>query len=452
MKKCFVTLCTDEEYGKNVCIEYLINSLKRFHPDIPLFIFNDGDLKKLVDADGWPETDPARKAYWYKSLVGTMLCNDYEAIAFIDADSTVVGDLSDIFDGDYDIAVVRNNSDLGTAGKDKGITIFDPFKNETIPMMKYINAGLYVIKNKELWYTWSTANKRHGANFPSVEQDILNCIINSGRYNVKFLDPVGSNVSYGVSNVWGRNTHWDSWRESYIHENKLYIDNGFGIPLLTKVLHVAGGSSTGFPKQDFDRFFIGEVKEWLKKIVQNNMDIQLIKGTEMRPDNDKGLRDIINLLPCDIVMVEVGCYYGESTLLWEKSEKIKQIFAVDRWVDFYDTTDLASQRGNMKDVEEMFDNNIKNKSKIVKRKGSSVEVSKEFQNQSIDFIYIDASHKYADVIDDINAWLPILRPTGLLAGHDYNNIDVRRAVLDTIGTPDHIFEDHSWVKAVKNMS
>ena len=34
----------------------------------------------------------------------------------------------------------------------------------------------------------------------------------------------------------------------------------------------------------------------------------------------------------------------------------------------------------------------------------------------MDFVFIDASHKYADVKDDINHWLPKVRENGMLAG------------------------------------
>ena len=452
MKKCFTTVCTDENYGKNVRIDYLINSLNHFHPDIPLIVFDSEKLKTLLDSDGWPASDSRHGAYYYKSIIGVELSKTYDAIAFIDADSTITGDLSDIFEGEYDLAVVRNNSDLGTAGQAKGITIHDPFKHEDIPLMKYVNAGLYVIKNTNVWSDWIKANKKYGNNFPSIEQDILNCIVNSERYKVRYLDPVGSGISYGLCNAWGKHTHWDSWRESYLCNGELFIDNGFGVPLLTKVLHVAGGSSTGYPKQDFDRFFTGEVKEWLYQITDKNYkmehNIQLIKGTEMRPEHDKGMRDIIEKLKPDTVMVEVGCYYGESTLIWASSDKIDKIVAVDRWMDFYDKCDLASERGNMKEVERMFDANIKGNSKIEKIKGSSVDVSKLFTPQKFDFIYIDASHKYEDVVADIKAWLRCLKMGGIIGGHDINNSDVRRAVLDTIGEPDYTFDDFSWIKTI----
>lgn len=37
------------------------------------------------------------------------------------------------------------------------------------------------------------------------------------------------------------------------------------------------------------------------------------------------------------------------------------------------------------------------------------------------FVYIDASHEYEDVANDLRAWWPILEEGGMLAGHDFDD-------------------------------
>jgi hypothetical protein len=176
-------------------------------------------------------------------------------------------------------------------------------------------------------------------------------------------------------------------------------------------------------------------------------NLKCVEGHEMRSVfGDKGIKDMINLLNPDSIMVEIGCYFGESTLLWASSEKIKKIIAVDPWVDFYDKNDLASERGNMKIVEQMFDDNTKENPKIEKIKGYSVEVSNNYNIASLDFVYIDGCHTYEEVMKDINAWKTKIKHGGFIGGHDYNWDGVRRAINETIGVPDSIFEDSSWIK------
>jgi hypothetical protein len=64
----------------------------------------------------------------------------------------------------------------------------------------------------------------------------------------------------------------------------------------------------------------------------------------------------------------------------------------------------------------------------------SINAVQEFQDNFLDFIYIDANHDYKHVLEDLNAWYPKIRPGGLISGHDYLdsglNFGVRSAVLD----------------------
>jgi predicted O-methyltransferase YrrM len=50
---------------------------------------------------------------------------------------------------------------------------------------------------------------------------------------------------------------------------------------------------------------------------------------------------------------------------------------------------------------------------------TSMEAVKRFSDQSLDFVYIDANHRFYHVAQDIRAWWPKVRMGGLLAGHDY---------------------------------
>lgn len=50
----------------------------------------------------------------------------------------------------------------------------------------------------------------------------------------------------------------------------------------------------------------------------------------------------------------------------------------------------------------------------------SLDAAKCFKDTSLDFVYIDANHRYEYVVADIAAWLPKIRSGGIISGHDYN--------------------------------
>ena len=67
-------------------------------------------------------------------------------------------------------------------------------------------------------------------------------------------------------------------------------------------------------------------------------------------------------------------------------------------------------------------------------KSSSLEAVSHFQDDMLDFAFIDASHSYEDVKADILAWREKIKPGGYLFLHDYGLFEgVTRAVNEIFG-------------------
>lgn len=49
------------------------------------------------------------------------------------------------------------------------------------------------------------------------------------------------------------------------------------------------------------------------------------------------------------------------------------------------------------------------------------EAAKLYQDNSLDFVFHDASHLFADLLVELPLWYPKVKPGGVLAGHDYSN-------------------------------
>ena len=62
----------------------------------------------------------------------------------------------------------------------------------------------------------------------------------------------------------------------------------------------------------------------------------------------------------------------------------------------------------------------------------SLDAVHDFEDGSLDFVYLDGDHEFSSVTADLTAWLPKLRPGGIMSGHDYvrrNAASLRRGYI-----------------------
>ena len=134
--------------------------------------------------------------------------------------------------------------------------------------------------------------------------------------------------------------------------------------------------------------------------------------------------------PTNSHFVEIGLGQGKSSGYMAveiiNSGKNIKLDCVDCW----DMTkhprlrvsDLPSLRWRKKDYTLEFLNNLKpiwNMLDIAVIQNYSTEASKLYEDNSLDFVFIDGDHSFSAVTDDIEHWLPKLKANGLIAGHDY---------------------------------
>lgn len=127
------------------------------------------------------------------------------------------------------------------------------------------------------------------------------------------------------------------------------------------------------------------------------------------------------------VFVEIGSWKGRSSAFMAteiiNSGKKIDFFCIDSW--------NGDKSGGLKGIDtydEFLDNmkDVLDRIKIIRK--LSVDASKDFLDKSIDFIFIDASHDYESVLEDIRHWYPKLKDNGTIAGHDTHVSDVKKAV------------------------
>ena len=63
---------------------------------------------------------------------------------------------------------------------------------------------------------------------------------------------------------------------------------------------------------------------------------------------------------------------------------------------------------------------------------TSMEAVKDFEKASLDFVYIDATHYFDDVVKDIIEWTKKVKKGGIVSGHDYRAAGGVCGVIDAV--------------------
>ncbi len=157
-----------------------------------------------------------------------------------------------------------------------------------------------------------------------------------------------------------------------------------------------------------------------------------------------GLKDMINEnLNKDCIVCEIGSFAGISSELF--AINVKKLYCIDNW-------DINQIYGSdlIRIAENHFDNMIKNYNNIIKIKKKSEDTFSNFPDEYFDLVYIDGSHEYNDVKNDILNWLPKVKRDGIISGHDYYD-DVKKAVDEIFNNINiKTYSDSSWVVKIKD--
>lgn len=153
----------------------------------------------------------------------------------------------------------------------------------------------------------------------------------------------------------------------------------------------------------------------------------------------------------DMTVMEIGSWTGVSAEIF--AQYFKNVICVDPW----QSTVGINTEYDMGTVEQKFHDRIKPYDNITPYKATSIKAWKDrimsigndhFLN-GYDVIYIDGAHDYKNVKQDILLWKGLCK---ILCGHDYwkGKFDgVIQAVNETVGKPEKVFSDTSWIRKMR---
>jgi hypothetical protein len=134
----------------------------------------------------------------------------------------------------------------------------------------------------------------------------------------------------------------------------------------------------------------------------------------------------------NVKMVEVGVRKGDhAQQVLDNWPEIEHLTLVDAWKP-YDAFPNEMDQNHTRDL--VIDKFLGNE-KVTVLQADSVQGSLKFEDETLDFAYIDADHSYVAVMRDVRAWLPKIRKGGIIGGHDYDfeHDSVKKAVHDIFG-------------------
>ncbi len=122
--------------------------------------------------------------------------------------------------------------------------------------------------------------------------------------------------------------------------------------------------------------------------------------------------------------VEIGVFKGEFTkhILenWQGT-----MYLVDPWreLDEEEYADSSNHKNHSTAYLETMSRIAGNEDRAFMIRALSTQAASLFEDNSLDFVYIDGNHAYEWVKEDIQTWWPKLKKGGLFAGHDYIAMD-----------------------------
>ncbi len=203
---------------------------------------------------------------------------------------------------------------------------------------------------------------------------------------------------------------------------------------------------------------IGDFEAWVKQ-VGHQRELIMPSGGEMagidRALKIEGFMESTELLWLAMqastrgLIVELGCWRGRSTrALGDNTPGV--VYAVDKWV--VHEPELAGAPDGFSDtwLYDEFTANLKDLigEKVLPQRMDGTEAARALfcsKGRVFDMAFIDGNHETYAVRADIKNYRRLLRPGGLLCGHDYNLASVQAAVCELLGMP-QVYHNIWWVQ------
>jgi len=117
------------------------------------------------------------------------------------------------------------------------------------------------------------------------------------------------------------------------------------------------------------------------------------------------------------VGAEIGVEAGVFSEILCKGNPDMKLYGIDAWTTYTGYREHVTE-SKLRDLHDQTRERMRGYN-FEDRKSFSNQVVKHFEDESLDFVYIDAAHDFVNVTHDISEWSKKVRKGGVVAGHDY---------------------------------
>lgn len=128
-------------------------------------------------------------------------------------------------------------------------------------------------------------------------------------------------------------------------------------------------------------------------------------------------------IPGYMLGVEIGTDHGQYAEQLLQGIPNLQLNCIDPWLPYKEGDEVHDEEDVNRIYEEAKNRLFPYPNCGIIRK-TSMEAVKQFEDNFLDFVFIDANHSYKYVLEDITKWTEKVKPGGIVAGHDYKEDEV----------------------------
>lgn len=148
--------------------------------------------------------------------------------------------------------------------------------------------------------------------------------------------------------------------------------------------------------------------------------------------SNKGLVPYIKRHGENLKGIEIGTCRAESTYYFlDKCPNIDLLTTIDPYKGYQDWNGEITQETVERFMAVAKKNLKKFGKRVVMLREESVNAADKFEDESVDFIFVDGDHSYDATLSDCMRYYPKLKKGGIFCGHDYQTLeDVKRSIDD----------------------